>query len=336
MDIVSTAGYVSDFTKRTLQQFGWEPGDPVPANFGALIAEINERTPKTKAVGLIIDISAMAENDIVAVKQALADAKAAVVKAERAAHVNQATAGLSESARQLYGQLLDNENAPQVVDDRATADVKLDAPQPAAAPQPAPPPPPPAQEPVQLPPAEPAQPLTPVACPRCLWDMRREYDVEITDFDKEAFVAITLAGERFKKTYSLLNGKYSITFRSLLAQENTAIHHQLLLDQKDGDFLSDTEWFLRMFEYRMACSIATIEITGQITRHVPELSEVSAMALPNKTDDSKASPLIRLREYVLNDQLKSELTRRLVGAELRQFQRLYEALEAMAFEPSFW
>lgn len=334
MDVVSTAGFVSDFTKRTLQQFGWEPGDPVPADFGALIAEINERTPRTKAAGLIIDISAMAETDIAAVKQALADAKVAVVQAVHKAQVNQATAGLPESARQLYGQILDNENAPQIIDDRQTV---------AEAPAPPPEPPAPQQQqpqpvndPVQLPPPEQSAPVTAVTCPRCLWDMRRDYDVEITDFDKEAFIAITLAGERFRKTYSLLNGKYSVTFRSLLAQENTIIHHQLLLDQKDGDFLSDTEWFLRMFEYRMACSIATIEITGQIPRHVPELAEVGQMALPNKTDDVKNPPLVRLREYVLNDQLKSELTRRLVGAELRQFQRLYEALEAMAFEPSFW
>jgi hypothetical protein len=60
------------------------------------------------------------------------------------------------------------------------------------------------------------------------------------------------------------------------------------------------------------------------------------MRLPNKNDNEQQSALLRLREYVLNDQLKSELTRRLVSTQFRQFQRLYESLEAMALEPNFW
>lgn len=326
MDVIDTSNYVSDFTKRTLQQFGWEQGDPLPANFGEILSAVQERTAPTKTTGLIVDIELMSEDDISIIKEALTAAKAAVVSARKRQRLDAATAGLSESARAIYSKL-DSAEDTQIIDDRA--EVKPE-PQPVEAPPPAPA--------VELPPVLTTTPdaAPAVICPRCTWNMRQEYDVEITEFDKEAFVAITLGGERFKKMYTLLKDKYVITFRGLLAEENTLIHHQLLLDQKDGDFLSDTEWFLRMFEYRLACSIERIAVEGQIPRPFPELAEVREMQLPNKTDDKQKSDLVRLRAYVLNDQLKSELTRRLVSAQFRQFQRLYESLEAMALEPNFW
>ena len=332
METIDTNSYVSDFTKRTLQQFGWENGDPLLASFGELLAAVRERTPPTKTTGLIVDIALMSEEDIAIIKESLTAAKAAVVAAQKSQRINAATAGLSESARAVYSKIVaDEEQQPQIIDDRE--EVKT---QPAPTPEPAPVPTPPVATPTVPAATATSEPAPAVVCPRCTWNMRQEYDVEVTDFDKEAFIAITLGGERFKKTFSLLKDKYTITLRSLLAEENTIIHHQLLLDQKDGDFLSDTEWYLRMFEYRLACSIAQIEVDGKLTRPIPELSDIANMELPNKNDDKQKSALVRLREYVLNDQLKSELTRRLVSTQFRQFQRLYETLEAMALEPNFW
>jgi hypothetical protein len=331
METIDTSNYVSDFTKRTLQQFGWEQGDPLPASFGDMLSAVRDRTPPTKTTGLIVDITLMAEDDIAAIKEALSAAKVAVVTEQKRQRLDAATAGLPESARAIYSKITEEEEQkPQIIDDREES-APLAA-TPAAPAQPAAP----TTSPYMPEVTAAAEPSPAIVCPRCTWNMRQEYEVAITDFDKEAFVAITLGGERFKKTFSLLKDKYSITLRSLLAEENTIIHHQLLLDQKDGDFLSDTEWYLRMFEYRLACSIAQIEISGQLQRPIPELSEVSGMQLPNKTDDKQKSAIVRLREYVLNDQLKSELTRRLVSTQFRQFQRLYEALEAMALEPNFW
>jgi hypothetical protein len=329
METIDTSNYVSDFTKRTLQQFGWEQGDPLPASFGDMLAAVRDRTPPTKTTGLIVDIALMSEDDISIIKESLAAAKVAVVAEQKRQHLDAATAGLPASARAIYSKITEEEDQkPQIIDDREDSS-SLPLPPPAQ-------PTAPITSPYMPEVTAAAEPPPAIVCPRCTWNMRQEYEVTITDFDKEAFVAITLGGERFKKTFSLLKDKYSITLRSLLAEENTIIHHQLLLDQKDGDFLSDTEWYLRMFEYRLACSIAQIEVLGQLQRPIPELSEVSGMQLPNKTDDKQKSALLRLREYVLNDQLKSELTRRLVSTQFRQFQRLYEALEAMALEPNFW
>lgn len=332
MQLIDTGTYVSELTKRTLQQFGWAPGDPIPVELSDLLSVIKERTPATKTIGVLVDIAVMSDQDVTGVKNLLAAAKEF---AERERNSAKDEPVVDPNIAQLQRAIRNAEAASeaagvQIVDDRA---VQEKVAEPASPQEPA------ANDETELPEPPPRVADTlapPVFCPRCNWDTRQIYDVEITDFDKEAFMAVTLGGERFKKSFSLLGDRYSVTFRGLFAEENTIIHHQLLLDQKDGDFLSDTEWFLRMFEYRLTCSIESVEVKNQIPRPIPELHAVNDLELPNKSDDKTKAPLVRLREYVLNDLLKSELTRRMVGTEFRRFQRLYEALEAMAVEPSFW
>ena len=340
--------YVSEFTKKTLLQFDWQPGEPFPSNLGDVLAEIKERTPPSKVPGLFVDIADMAADDIALVKAALTGAKTAIENAKRQQELDRKTVGLDESARQLYAKLTDPaaNAATQIIDDRKTAPAPAPVVEPpAAAAEPAPEPVKEEEPVINLkdPLTEEPEPLvekkdvSPPFCPRCSWDMRREFDVEITDEDKEAFIAITLGNERFKKTFELMGGKYKVQFRSLLAEENTVIHHQLLIDQRDGHFLSDTEWFLRMFEYRLACSMGDVTIDGRLVASIPELDTVSAKTeLPNKGDDPTKAAVVRLREYALVGVLRNEITRRLVGNQFRMFQRLYETLEAMALEPNFW
>jgi hypothetical protein len=345
--------YVSEFTKKTLLQFDWQPGEPVPTDLGDVLAEIKERTPPSKVPGLFVDIDNMSAEDIALVKETLLGAKTAIENSKRQQEFDRKTAGLDESARQLYAKLTEQSTeAAQIIDDRKTAAAKP-TPEPVVAPTAASPAPEPVKpEPVKEeepvvnlkdPLTEEPEPLVekkdapPPFCPRCSWDMRREFDIEITDEDKEAFVAVTLGNERFKKTFELMAGKYKVRFRSLLAEENTIIHHQMLLDQRDNHFLSDTEWFLRMFEYRLACSIEEVTVDGTLIAAIPELDAVSDKTeLPNKADDPTKAAVVRLREYALVAVLRNEITRRLVGNQFRLFQRLYETLEAMALEPNFW
>jgi hypothetical protein len=285
----------------------------------------------------------MTAEDITLVKQTLASAKTVVAQAQQKAAVDAATAGLGESTRQLYAQLQrqqqkEEEAAPaQIIDDRSAAPV---AAAPVAQPQPQPTPQP-AEETAAIADdgrIQPSDLLTTVAdvCPRCQWDIRQKFETEVTDDDKEAFIASTLGGTRFKKTYKIMGGRYVICFRSLLAEENSTIHHQLLLDQRDGNFLSDTEWLLRFFEYRLACSISEMLFEGKPFAVGIDLAQVANEQLPNTNDNFDASPCVRLREYMLNNVLKHEVTRRMVGKQFRDFQRLYETLEAMALEPNFW
>lgn len=329
--------YVSEFTKKTLEQFGWVVGDPVPTNLSSVLDEVKGRTPATKKLGLYVDAELMAESDIAAITKTLANAKVAVAAAHKQNAINSATSGFDPQTALLYAKISaqEDENAPKIIDDRDTAptvtpDVAVAETAPTQIEKLA------AELEADLPLINAEQPVKVAFCPRCNWDLRQEFNIEVTEADKEAFVAITLGGERFKKTYTILDGKFAVRFRSLLAEENTAIHHQLLLDQRKEEFLSDTEWFLRMFEYRLACSVEAVAVNEKPIGLVPELDDVAANELPAKHDDKEKSSLIRLRNYVGSELLKSEVTRRLVGSQFRQFQRLCETLEAMALEPNFW
>lgn len=334
MSVIDTSTYVSEFTKNTLQQFGWKQGDPVPENLGELIQAIRDRTPVTKKTGVIIDIDLMSEADVAAVKAALSNAittaKKLAEKEKIAADTEGMLPGIQTAYQQMFGS--SGEEGVQIVDDLQT---------PAT---------PPATEPAveeaapteqvsdgkALPPLDLLTPVQEVFCPRCNWDMRQKYETEITEFDKENFLSTILGGTRFKKEYKFLKDKYTIVFRTLLAEENRLIHRQLVLEQQANEFLTDTEWFLKFFEYRMACSVDSVIVNDKIVAVVPELDEVGTTQLPLKHDDPSLPPLVRLHEYVVRDLFSSEIVRRLASKNFREFQRLYEALEAMALEPSFW
>jgi hypothetical protein len=302
---------------------------------GELLAQIHERTPASKVPGLFVDAAAMLESDIALIKTALEAAKAKAARDKQQAEYEAKTAGMSPEMVSLYNKVnpaVVDDGGPQIIDDRQA--LKPEQP-PAPAETPAEPA---IAEPVTEAPEVPlnAAPAAEVFCPRCNWDMRQKYEVEITDADKEIFVASVLGGTRFVKNYTLMGGRYEVKFRSLLAEENKQIHRQLLIDQKRDEFQSDTEWFLRFFEYRLACSVEAIIADGKVIATVPELSEVGPLELPNKTDDKYLVDLVRLRNYVVVDVLKMEITRRLISNKFREFQRLYESLEAMALEPNFW
>lgn len=341
-----TSPFISDFTKRTLIQFGWKDGDPIPDALGELLLAAKERTGASQRQDVMIDIEKMTPGDVERVKQLLAEEKALDVDRKKKAKLEEETKNMDPSVAEFYAKLKEQQeasqnalnaipsaplppednNAPQIIDDReetekAQSHDEIDNT---------------AKPPMQLPVDEDGA-LPPIVlpfCPRCGWDMRMKFDIEVTDQDKEAFVAILLGNTRFKKTYAFLNDKYNVTFRSLLAEENTMIHRQLVLDNEDKQFATESEWFLRMFEYRLALALDSVYTgDGKPMAVLPEMSEVKHTPPDNKPFET---PLVYMREYVNNKVLAHEVTRRLVAQKLRDFQRLVEALEAMALEPSFW
>lgn len=320
---------LSDGTRNTLQQFGWQEGDPIPSNLSDILADIYEKNPACKTAGLYVDIKELAEEDINKIKEALEAEKELEKERQAKAEYNAKTAGMSPQMKALYDKVSQPAAAVEIVDDRETAVLPEKQPEQTRA------------EPVKEKQEEPEVALMPepakdVFCPRCNWDMRIHYEVAPTEADKEIFMASVLGGGRMQKSYKLMGGKYEVKFRGLLAEENKQIHRQLLLEQKRDEFQSDTEWFLRFFEYRLACSVELIAVNEKVLALVPELSDVAESELPNKTDNKEFTPLERLRNYVIGELLKTEVTRRLVSGKFREFQRLYEALEAMALEPNFW
>lgn len=325
MELVENV-YVSDFTKKTLEQFGWRKDDPIPAELGPLMLRIKDTLPASPRVDVLIDKDAMKEEDVENIKTMLREAKEVAKKKAQKEQFEEETANMPESVREMYAQLQNTD--AEIIDDR-------EAPPPAAD-EPATP----AEEPkAEAATATPEENIVPPMvilpfCPRCGWDMQQKFDVEVTDRDKEDFLVTILGGSRFTRRFELVGGKIVLEFRSMLADENFDVQRQLLLDQNDNQILSEAEWFLRMFEYRMACSLAAVyDANGKPIVIVPELKDFKVAPNPEKPNQTA---LPAARDFVHAKALAHEVTRRLAATHLRKFQRLVEAMEAMALEPSFW
>jgi hypothetical protein len=322
MDLVDTP-HVSEFTKKTLGQFGWKDGDAIPAELGPMLVKLRETLPPSPRTDVLVDVAALPPATVEEIKQMLAAARVAAAAAAKQRAADAAMEHLNPAAQQLLRTLKDDDATPQIIDDRATVTDAATEPRP---------------EERATPPEVPATSAdttgtTPMAvlpfCPRCGWDMRQRFEIVPTDLDKEDFLAAALGGTKFKRDYPMFGGKMVVMFNTILADENKMIHRQLVLDQESKRIVTEAEWFVQMLEYRMALSlVAIVDANGKPTAVVPALGELPAV--------DGESPIVTLTNYVNTKVLAHEVTRRLVGQHLRQFQRLVEALEAMALEPSFW
>lgn len=335
MELVDNTS-LSDFTKKTLEQFGWKNGDPIPADLGQLMVTFRETLPPSKNHEVLVDATLLNDAQLQQIKDMLTAAKAVKKeqdKEEQAAKQReQLTANMSPEMRESMSKILAaNPNLmpeTQIVDDRQT--------QPTPAPVEEPPPVEAEKKTEPEPQPEPQSRAAPVRgepfCPRCGWDMQQKFEIVPTDKDKEDFLVALLGGKRFKKQYELFGGKMIVTFRSMLAEENKAIYRQLVIDQQAKKIETEAEWFVQMMDYRLACSFDEITSnTGKVVSSLPEVQLVSP--LPTSDVDN---PLVQQLQKLNSDALGQEVMRRLVGSHLRRFQRLMEALEAQALEPSFW
>lgn len=330
MELVENV-HLSDFTRKTLEQFGWQAGEPIPADLGQMMLQMKETLPASKRTDVLIDKELLTEAQVNQITEQLKAAVEFGKKKEADAAFAAQTQNMDPSVAAMYQKLKQQQQTePEIIDDRAEA-----APEPAPEPEPAAPEPQPEAQPEPV--AEPetnsaASDVLPF-CPRCGWDMRQRFEIVPTDKDKEDFLATLLGGQRFSKKYELFGGKIIITFRSLLADENKLIYRQLVLDQQEKRVATEAEWFMQMMDYRLACSLETIEQQGgKVVAVIPALE---AMPFTDDPDEPLSTALPKQLE-LLNKTVAQEVTRRLVGTHLRQFQRLVEALEAMALEPSFW
>ena len=320
MEIIE-GNYASDFTKKTLEQFGWAAGDPIPADLGDYMLKVKETLPTGGRTDVLIEREKMTDEQVAAVKDMLKKANEIAAARKRKEELDKKTSNMTDSVAEAYKQFVTD--SPQIIDDREEAAAQAppaenkttDTPQPST----------PENAPVaSVPEATPA-----AFCPRCGWDMRLKFDVTPTERDKEDFLATLLGGTRFRKKYEIFGGRVVVTFRSVLAEENKLIYRQLVYDQKNGVVTSEAEWFVQLMDYRLACALESIaDKNGKIVASIPELDQEKT------TKDS--TPLVDQLNMVNKDVLAQEATRRIVVTHLRQFQRLTEAIEAMALEPSFW
>lgn len=330
--------YLSEFTKKTLAQFDWKDGDPIPVVLGDRLLQIKETIAASTRTDVLIDIEKMPPEAIAEVNAMLAEAKKVGKKQEDFEKLQKQTSKMAPQVRDAVEQIL----GPQILDDREEmADEPKEEKKEPAKPTAATTEGPGAVKIEDLPlerdpvitPAEPMA-LLPF-CPRCGWDMRQKFEVEVTDRDKEDFVACLLGNTRFKKKYELMGGRMILKLRALLSEENKMIYKQLVVDQAAERIKTEGEWYAQLIEYRLACSVESIAgKDGKVIAIVPELHEIATI-YPEK-ELPEDTPLVAALKFVNTKVLAQEVTKRLVGTHLRQFQRLVEALEAMALDPSFW
>lgn len=318
--------HVSDFVKKTLAQFGWKDGDPIPADLGPRLLQLKDGLPPSSRIDVLIDAAALTPENIAEVQQMLATAKKVAANRDRDEALEAVTSNMAPEVAALYKQL--ESAGPEIVDDRQEEATKPGE-QPAPAPIAAPPTPEAEPEPVLQAPMV----ILPF-CPRCGWDMRQKFEVEVTDLDKEDFLVSVLGGTRFHRRFDIFGGRVTLVFRSLLAEESKLIFRQLVLDQEAKEFTTQEEWFLRLTEYRLAASLD--RVTDKSGKDLHVVLPLGEFPHTPPADKPLETACIAQLNYVNNKVLAQEVMRRLAVTHLRQFQRVVEALEAMALEPSFW
>lgn len=359
--------YISDVNLKTLQQFGYKQGDPIPQGLGRKIQEIQQQITaeiKHESASVVkrppvvpdkvIDIKDMQPDQVAEVQALLQQARQEgmlqdALKAREASIQSQlptnahpsVVAAVRQGLEQQQpgvpdGNMINYAKQLQQVAEQPTLtliDDTLEAQDAtAAAPvKPAPAAPAPAAD-AAPPSAGGLEPLT--HCPRCRFDLSHAFTVEPTERDKMVFLTGFWNGDRFDKDVELLGGKLIVRFRSLTSKEATMALTQVRMDTKTGKVADSAEWYMALMDYRLAMSIAQIrDQSGAVISEVPPIDEIE---YEGPADGHPETPLVPLQEFVLSKVLSQESLRRVVGQHHRQFQRLVEALEAMSSEPDFW
>jgi hypothetical protein len=176
---------------------------------------------------------------------------------------------------------------------------------------------------------------TPTHCPRCLFDVRTPWELEVEDADKELFVAVILGGSRFSKTIAVMGELLRITYRSLTSPEVDLCFRQLGLDLRQGKLLDDAQYFMQLQAYRLVMSVDRVETgNNECLVEIPPIFEIEYD--PPAADEHEETRLIPMVKWFNETAVTQESLRRIIAQHHRQFQRLVEALEAMTTEPDFW
>lgn len=191
-------------------------------------------------------------------------------------------------------------------------------------------------------------------CPNCGWIVGNRDVTPVGKEDKDAFLVQVLSGKPFFKTFQLLDGKVSITFRSLYQQEADLISLQRGVDQQKrrSDTLNDSvETLLR---YHAALQLQRLVLGEQVLQLPQDLQQWRQLlpdAFPSGWDvplryapradrppeQIPDTPIWHITRHVLHEVLQdSEILIRLVRKCDLQFNQILKRLEDNATRPDFW
>lgn len=367
LPIPRTPSMVTSSTAKTLEPFGYQAGDPIPDGLAQRIAQMREEikadeqafdeankptTPTSVRPQKLLKLEDLSEAHKQEITQLLLQAKNAGMSPQAAPTV---TAGVSPDVAKAVSHLA-NMAAPQSADPRIINDL-AGPPAPNFSKKPPAPPLPPtpevraaakaaAAEEMQAIHADPNQPTHNhedatgampgryTHCPRCAIDLSREYENLPSDEDRRVFLVAVLSQDRFRKQIPIMGGELVITYRSLTAEESKMVLQQLSYDMRAGKINSEGDYWNGLQNYRLAISVERITLRdGRVIAAVPDTKDIPY----DPPEDGKLETmLVPMEAWFTKDILPQEPLRRVVGQQHRQFQRLVEALEAQAAEPSFW
>jgi hypothetical protein len=348
--------YLGERTRVQLREFGWTDGDPIPPNltkiiqtlrqeYAAELVQFEKENPQeaNKARGGLFNFTglpAAARAEIAAIFQTYRTGNAAQ-PAPVAPTQEQAPPGFTPGfnpvidASAVSGFVVDSLDLPKKAsiqtekpavtasDDAEFIKAQIFGKPVAPAPEP--------QEDTQSQ-AETGLDKPAVAfCPRCFWDLRKDFPVEPTKQDIQEFVLAILANQCFSKTYTLFDGRVAMRLQALSAKASAMVRNQLAVDTKKMRILEAGDYLATMTDYRMMFMLRELHIGGNppIEQVFPEITTLSSR-------DADETPLRGYVEVFYSDLLVSESLIRVARQTAFEFGALCEKLESMAVDPSFW
>jgi hypothetical protein len=154
--------------------------------------------------------------------------------------------------------------------------------------------------------------------------------VEITDTDKQAYVAAVLGGQRFTKEYGLLGGKLRATFRGLTARESAIVIRQLYNDSRAERIRTQAEFYRNARQYRLALGLARLYREGN-PQELPEAEQYDL----DWGFDSPDTGLIELWEHIMEKYIVHESLLHILLVAHERFDRFGTKIEAAASKADF-
>jgi hypothetical protein len=166
------------------------------------------------------------------------------------------------------------------------------------------------------------------SCPNCSWDLENRDVEEITERDKQNFLAATLGNKPFQKLFSLFDNQLQITLRSLRFNEVDACYRQCYEDRRQDELATAADFMEQLNRYRLCLQLVEIRSGSELIQF-PE-----SLAGWNGYNDYRDLPSIF--DKVSEEALQSESLRRLATKCLFKFNRIMSRLEANCDNENFW
>jgi len=337
---------LTESEKRVLKEkFGWKEGDPVPnlsAVTKAKIADMKTAPAPPFPEGMkgILDSNSMPEtiqfDDLDANKQ-----KEIAEAIKRTPKVNPASdspfiprdPSISKAmsvAEQVEARTARKTQQVKVEDDRQQRKATVTRPTSKQQPEITPPEAVPEEKPAESPASA---DLTKTHCQHCGWDLSQSDEAKPTPEDYRVFVAATLSGKRFVKTYDLFDGAMQVTFRAMTVREYDTIKRQLFYDGSQGRVSTPAEVYRMATEYQLAICLESLYSNEGGAINMPTLDKYD---LDDVDDDGKPTTgLPQILEYVYEKAVPTASLRNMLLALYAEFDNLIVKIEAESRKPGF-